>query len=141
MIGPQGEAEHVGDPLVADPLLSELSNQAREDLVRGVREGGPPADPRRQLRDEDRGLADDGVDQHGAVHRALATSRAAPELVSKITPGGGGRHAPAAASLHTWLAPAQGRKPQMEGRLPSTMHQVVLVRLMVKSRLPLVHQS
>jgi hypothetical protein len=62
-IGTQGQAKHVGNHFLAEPLALELANQAEEHLVSNVRQRRTNTICRRQLGDEDHRLADDSVDQ------------------------------------------------------------------------------
>ncbi len=43
VVGAQREPEHIGDDLVAEPLLLQLPNEVEKDLVRRVGEGGADA--------------------------------------------------------------------------------------------------
>ena len=59
----ESNAEHVGADFSAHALALELAHRIEEHLVCDLRQGRPPSTRRRKLRDEDRRLADDGVNQ------------------------------------------------------------------------------
>ena len=83
------------------------------DLIRRVGEWRPAARGRRELRDEHRRLAHDGVDEHGGVHVHLLAP-ASPCAVVRISAHprrecGEGGHRPADVVRRRWLEPRRAR--------------------------------
>ena len=68
LVRTQRHTEHVGDHLVAQPLFFEGVDQIQKYLIGGVGQLGATATAGRQLGDQHRGLANDGVDQQPRFH-------------------------------------------------------------------------
>src|SRR6185295_17919849 len=62
-VRPQPEPEHVRAHRSTDPLALELRNQVQKNLIRDLSEGSAQTSSRCELRDQNRGLSDDRVDQ------------------------------------------------------------------------------
>jgi len=68
LVAAQRHAEHVGCDRAAHALSLDLPRQLEEDLIGDVRERRAQPRAGRELRDQNRGLTDDAVDQPRRVH-------------------------------------------------------------------------
>lgn len=81
LVGSKAHTEHVGAHFATDPLSLELCREILEHLVRDLSERSAPATRGRQLRDEDRRLTNDGVNQlYGHASSAKLEGSSKPSL-------------------------------------------------------------
>src|SRR5690606_29062883 len=76
--------------LAAQPPAAELSNEIHEHLIGDLRERRADPSSGGELRDQNRGLPDDGMDQKLDIHR----SRPAPPLIRATRSDLGGARMP-----------------------------------------------
>src|SRR5262249_29251511 len=70
LVGAERQPEHVGAYLATDALLIELPNELQKHLIGHMGQWRAGSPGRRQLRNENRRLANDGIDENLDVHEA-----------------------------------------------------------------------